>query len=88
MAGLAGVAFTVGGFLASLTAFLVAAITIVLLLVALAFFVGTAQEGVTARLRASVGAVKRAGAAVLLAAGAWFVLLAVFADFFADVFQV
>lgn len=85
---MAGIAFTVGGFAGSLLAFVVAAITIVLLLLGVSYAVGTAQECVVARLRANAPAVKRWGGYILIGVGAWFIILSVFADFFSRIFPV
>lgn len=53
-----------------------------LLIFILALLVGTAQQEIVTRLRASTLAIKRAGGYILIAAGAWFMLLAIFAGFF------
>ncbi len=81
-------AFTVGGFAGSLIAFVVAAITIVVLIFGISYAIGAAQEGVVGRLRAGAPAVKRWGGYILVAVGAWFIILSVFADFFSRVFPV
>jgi cytochrome c biogenesis protein CcdA len=77
-----------GGFGATLTAFANAALVIVLLMFLLALAIATAQERVIATLRAHVGEVKRWGGWILTIVGAWFIILAVFAHFFARVFSV
>lgn len=59
-----------------------------LLLFGVSYAVGTAQEGVVARLRASAPAVKRWGGYILIGVGTWFVVLALFAEFFAEIFPV
>ena len=69
-------------------AFVVAAITIVLLLFGVSYAVGTAQEGVVARLRSATPAVKRWSGYILVGVGAWFIVLSVFADFFSGSFPV
>ena len=69
-------------------AFANAALVIVLLMFLLVFAIATAQETVIATLRAHVGLVKRWGGWILIIVGAWFILLAVFADFFALLFPV
>ncbi|MGH2748817.1 MAG: hypothetical protein ACRDKB_12980 [Actinomycetota bacterium] len=48
----------------------------------------TARETVVARLRASTGRIKRWGGWVLVLVGAWFIALAIWADYFATVFPV
>ena len=67
---------------------MVAAATLVALMFILVTAVGTAREGVVARLRASPGYVKRWGGWVLIVVGVWFIALAAAADFFAGVFPV
>ncbi len=52
------------------------------------YVVGTAQEGVVARLRSATPAVKRWGGYILVGVGAWFIVLSVFADFFSGIFPV
>jgi hypothetical protein len=47
-----------------------------------------AQERTAETLRAGAPAIKRWGGRILVLVGIWFVLLGVFADFFADVFTV
>lgn len=54
----------------------------VVLIFGLALAVGTAQERFVARLRASTLAVKRSGGYILIAVGTWFLLLAIFSNFF------
>lgn len=77
-----------GGAGGSLLAFAVAAGTFVLLIFALSYFVGAAREGIVERLKAGAPSVKRWGGYVLLAAGAWFVALGVFAAYFSGIFPV
>lgn len=79
---------TTGGFTAGLTAFVTATLTFVLLLFVLAAAVATAQEGVIKGIRAHLNDVRRWGGIVLIGVGLWFILLSVFADFFADIFPV
>lgn len=61
---------------------------IVALMFTLARAIAGAQERAIASLRAAAPSVKRWGGWILVAVGAWFVLLGIFADFFADVFAV
>ena len=88
MAGLAGYALTVGGFAGAFTAFAVAALVLVGLVFASALAVGGVQESTIERLEVQAPIVKRWGGRVLVVLGVWFLALAVFADFFADVFPV
>jgi hypothetical protein len=85
---LAGHAFILGGFGAAMAAFINAALVIVLLMFALAFVIASAQEQVITFIRAHIGQVKRWGGWILVIVGAWFILLAIFADFFAGIFPV
>ena len=61
---------------------------LVALLFAAAFTVARAQEGLLAKLEAHAPAIKRWTGAVLIVIGVWFLALAAFADFFADLFPV
>jgi protein-S-isoprenylcysteine O-methyltransferase Ste14 len=79
---------TVGGFASGFLGFLVAAIVLVGLVFAAAFSVAGAQDQTVASMRAHAPRVKRWGGWVLVGVGAWFLLLAAFADFFADIFVV
>jgi hypothetical protein len=88
LAGLAGYAFTVGGFAAAFTAFAVAAMVLVGLLFTSAFAVAGAQESTLQRIKGQAPVVKRWGGHVLITLGLWFIALAVFADFFAELFPV
>jgi hypothetical protein len=88
MAGLAGYALSVGGFAAAFTAFAMAALVLVALVFASAFAVAGAQEATLERFKAQAAGVKRWGGRVLVLLGGWFVALALFADFFADLFPV
>ncbi|MEX2210348.1 MAG: hypothetical protein WD689_01095 [Gaiellaceae bacterium] len=71
-----------------MAAFAVAALVIVALLFAAASGVARAQQATVERIKAQAPAVKRWGGFVLLGVGAWFIVLAVFADAFADLFPV
>jgi len=70
------------------TAFATAGVAIVLLASASALTVALAQERLARQLEAAGPSVKRWGGWVLVAVGAWFVALGVFADLFARVFSV
>lgn len=58
------------------------------LIFTLAFAIATAQESLIREVRAHLSDVKRWGGRILLIVGAWFIILSVFADFFADIFPV
>ncbi|MGH3031240.1 MAG: hypothetical protein ACRDNE_10860 [Gaiellaceae bacterium] len=88
MAGLAGQALTTGGFASGLAAFAVAALAMIVLVFALALALAAAQDRVAGTMREAAPAVKRWGGRILVLVGAWFITLAVFADFFSDVFPV
>jgi protein-S-isoprenylcysteine O-methyltransferase Ste14 len=78
----------IGGVAAAATAFGLAAVVIVALMFTAAFTVSRAQDATVARIRATAPAIKRWGGAVLVGVGLWFISLAVFADFFAEIFPV
>jgi cytochrome c biogenesis protein CcdA len=61
---------------------------IVLLMFTLALAVAAAQDRMVAAVRARVAEVKRWGGWILIFVGVWFILLAVFADFFGRLFPV
>ena len=77
-----------GGFEAALLAFVVASIVLVGMVFAAAFAVARAQEETIARVKAQATRVKTWGGWILVAVGIWFLVLATFAEFFADVFPV
>lgn len=77
-----------GGFAAAFSAFVVASIVLVGLVFAAAFGVAGAQEQTIERIKAQAPRVKRWGGWILTVVGIWFLVLAVFADFFAEVFPV
>lgn len=56
--------------------------------VGLSFVIGRAQEHTLERMQASTREVKRWGGWVLVGVGAWFLVLAIWADFFAEIFPV
>jgi hypothetical protein len=58
------------------------------LMFALSVFIARAQERTVAKLKASAPSIKLWGGIVLLGVGAWFIILGVFADTFAEVFPV
>ncbi len=71
-----------------MTSFGVAGVAIVVLASASALTVALAQEHLAKRLEAAGPTMKRWGGWVLIVVGTWFVLLGVFADFFARLFPV
>ena len=88
MAGLASEALTVGGFRGALVAFVIATLAFVLVLLVLAMIIARAQERAVAGLQAGAPQVKRWGGYILVAIGAWFLVLAIFANFFTRIFPV
>jgi multisubunit Na+/H+ antiporter MnhB subunit len=60
----------------------------VVLLFAAAFGVARAEEATLDRVKAQAPTVKRWGGRILIAVGVWFLVLALFADFFEGVFPV
>lgn len=77
-----------GGFAAALLAFTVAALIIMMLMFSAAFVAARAQEATVQRIQLSAPFIKKWGGAVLIGVGLWFVALAGFADFFADLYPV
>jgi len=75
-----------GGATAALIAFGTAALMIVILMFTLALIVGAAQDRTVKALKANAPTVKAWGGRIMLFVGVWFIALAIFADFFADVF--
>lgn len=53
-----------------------------------AFSIAGAEERTIDRIKAQAPTVKRWGGGLLIAVGTWFLVLAVFADFFEDIFPV
>ncbi len=78
----------VGGFAAAVSAFVVAAAVLTACVFAASFWVSRAERSTLQRIEARAPQVKRWTGWVLVAVGVWFIVLAVFADFFADVFPV
>lgn len=83
-----GYAITVGGLIASLAAFGVAGLVIVLLIFGLALVIGTAQDQFIAKLRAEAPRVKRWGGVILMVVGLWTIAIGIWADFFSQFFPV
>jgi cytochrome c biogenesis protein CcdA len=65
-----------------------AALVMVGLLFTAAFTVARAEEATVERIKAQAAKVKQWGGYLLIAVGVWFLALALFAEFFADVFPV
>jgi len=74
--------------LVAFSAFIVAAVTVTGLRMALALSVGYAQERVIRAMRESSRYVHRWSGAILILVGAWLILLSVWAQQFARVFPV
>lgn len=72
----------------AVSAFVVAAITIMACVFAAATGVARAQQATLTRLEARAPQVKRWTGWVVIGVGVWLVVLAVFADVFAEVFPV
>lgn len=65
-----------------------AAGVITLLALALAAAIAAAQERLVGVMRAGVTQVKQWGGVILIGVGVWFLILAIWADFFARIFPV
>lgn len=88
MAGLASFAFTSGGLDAAVLAFSAAAVVLVALVFAAALAISLIEQQTVDRIRAQAPSVKRWAGGLLVAAGAWLLVLTIFADFFAGLFPV
>lgn len=88
LAGLASQALTAGGTAAAAVSFLVAGLAIVALMFTLALLLASAREQLVDAMKNGAATMKGWGGRVLIGVGAWFILLGVFADFFADIFPV
>jgi hypothetical protein len=66
----------------------IASVVLIGLVFAAAFGVARAQDQTIAHIRASAPRVKRWAGWILAAVGAWLLVLAAFADFFAGIFPV
>jgi hypothetical protein len=64
----------------------VAALVLVVLMFGASFGVARAEESTLERIKVQASTVKRWGGRILIAVGMWFLILAVFADEFANVF--
>lgn len=88
MAGLALHTLTVADEMAALSAFATAAFTIALVMLFLVTAIGLAQAHTISRMKRSTHLVKRWGGAVLILVGIWLMVLAVWAETFAQIFPV
>ncbi|MGH9245188.1 MAG: hypothetical protein ACRD29_12915 [Acidimicrobiales bacterium] len=88
LAGLAAHALTTGGTDAAILAFVVAALSLVVLMFTLALFLAAARERVVDAMQQGAPVVKRWGGRLLVLVGAWLITLGVFADLFAELFPV
>ncbi|MBW3590421.1 MAG: hypothetical protein KY393_00975 [Actinobacteria bacterium] len=59
-----------------------------MLMFSAAFVSARAQDATVERIKASAPTIKKWGGVVLIGVGVWFVALAAFADFFADLYPV
>ena len=88
MAGLALHALTVGTETAVILAFSTAAATIVLIMILLMIIIGMAQNQFLQPLQASSQQIKRGGGLILILVGIWLMILAIWANVFAQLFSV
>jgi cytochrome c-type biogenesis protein len=88
LVGLAGLAFTTGGFEAAILAFVAVSLVIIILMFVLALVISRAQEGLIERLKLNAPNVKRWAALIPIGVGLWFIILTVFAGFFENLFPV
>lgn len=79
---------TTGGTAAAFSAFVVAALTMALLMFGLSVGIALAQEQVVSALRARTQTVKRWGGYILIMVGIWLWALTLWADFFTSIFPV
>lgn len=69
-------------------AFIVSGVVLAAMFVGLSFVVGSVQEKTLERIRAGARDVKKWGGWILIIVGSWFVVLAIWAEFFAKIFPV
>jgi len=74
--------------LAAFTAFMIAALAITILMFLLSSVIAFAQERVVDTLRSSLTEVKKRGGRILILVGLWLIVLAIFAETFANIFRV
>lgn len=67
---------------------MVASVVLVGLVFAAAFSVAKAQDQTIQRIRTQAPTVKKWGGWIVTVVGVWFLILAAFADFFAEIFPV
>jgi hypothetical protein len=78
----------IGGPAAAIAAFLTASIVILGLMFCVATLVTFARERTIRSLRIATVNAKRYGGVLLIGVGIWFIALAMWADFFAEIFPV
>lgn len=78
----------IGGTPAAIGAFVTASAVIVILMFAIAVLVSTAREHTIHSLRLATGKARQFGGIMLVGVGIWFIVIAIWADFFADLFPV
>ncbi|HEY5573258.1 MAG TPA: hypothetical protein VIK64_09635 [Anaerolineales bacterium] len=74
--------------MAAFTAFMIAALAITILMFLLSSVIAFAQERVVDTLRSSLTEVKKWGGRILILVGLWLIVLAIFAETFANIFRV
>lgn len=88
LVGLTGQALATGGFATAFLAYVIAAAMLSTLMFTLALAMARAQEGLVKGMVAGAPTVKRWGGRILLIVGAWFIVVAIFADAFSPLFEV
>ena len=76
------------GAAAAFSAFMVAAVTITILMFSLSLAIAFAQEQLIQTIRAQVVVIKKWGGGVLILVGLWLIVLGIWAQAFARVFPV
>ena len=79
---------TIGNETTAVTAFAIAALTIVLVMAVLIVAIGRAQAHTVRSLKGAAPSVKRWGGIILILVGSWLLALAIWADSFALIFPV
>lgn len=77
-----------GGPASAFAAFAVAGIVLAAMFLGLSVVIGSVQEKSLERIKARSRDVKKWGGWILIVIGSWFVVLAIWADFFATIFPV
>lgn len=88
MAGLAVFSLTIASKGMVLLAFLATTLTIVGMMFLLILLIGTAQNNLLKKLRGSTRPIKRVSGVMLILVGTWLITIAIWADFFAQLFPV